>query len=240
MTPDEIAARYPFYDLDGIVLGSINRKDEGYWDGATVFDWWRRQARERGVEYVANEVVTMTRDSAGTRVESVTLASGELIACGHVVNASGPRAARTAAMAGIHIPVEPRKRYSWVFKAERPLDRELPLTIDPSGVHVREFGGGTYLCGGHALGGQGFGQAAPGVVQPGIDCTFRTIEHSCDLHRRQAGGEEGEPDAEAEGAEEECGVQRVPAREQDRYGQGDHPMGIQVLTPRRPSCPFPG
>lgn len=150
LTPDEIAARYPFYDLDGIVLGSINRKDEGYWEGATVFDWWRRQALERGVEYVTNEVVAMTKNGTGTRVESITLASGELIYCGHVVNASGPRAARTAAMAGIDIPVEPRKRYSWVFKAERPLDRELPLTIDPSGVHVREFGGGTYLCGGHA------------------------------------------------------------------------------------------
>lgn len=150
LTPDEIAARYPFYDLDGIVLGSINRKNEGYWDGATVFDWWRRQARERGVEYVANEVVAMTKNASGTRIESVTLASGDVIGCGHVVNASGPRAARTAAMAGIDVPVEPRKRYTWIFKAERPLDRELPLTIDPSGVHVREFGGGTYLCGGHA------------------------------------------------------------------------------------------
>ncbi|MEO1689190.1 MAG: FAD-binding oxidoreductase, partial [Pseudomonadota bacterium] len=29
-------------------------------------------------------------------------------------------------------------------------DRDLPLTIDPSGAHVRELGGGTYLCGGHA------------------------------------------------------------------------------------------
>ncbi len=150
MTPDEIAAAYPFYYLDDIVLGSINRVDEGYWDGATVFDWWKRQARERGVEYITNEVVAMTRNAAGTRVESVTLASGEVIACGQVVNASGPRAARTAAMVGIDVPVEPRKRYTWVFSAEQPLDRELPLTIDPSGVHVRENGGGTYLCGGHS------------------------------------------------------------------------------------------
>ena len=147
LTPAEIAERYPFYNLDGIVLGSINLRDEGYWDGATVFDWWRRQARERGVEFVADEVVAMTRNAAHGRVESVTLASGEVIGCGHVVNATGPRAARTAAMAGIELPVEPRKRYSWIFKAQRPLDRELPLTIDPSGVHVRENGGGTYLCG---------------------------------------------------------------------------------------------
>lgn len=150
MSAPEIAAAYPFYNVDDVVLGSINRVDEGYWDGATVFDWWRRQARERGVEYVANEVVAMTKNAAGTRVESVTLATGEVVFCGHVVNASGPHAAKTSAMAGIEIPVEPRKRYTWIFKAERPLDVDLPLTIDPSGVHVRENGGGTYLCGGHA------------------------------------------------------------------------------------------
>ncbi|MEM1275675.1 MAG: FAD-binding oxidoreductase [Pseudomonadota bacterium] len=150
LTADEIKAEYPFYQVDDIVLGSINTVNEGYWDGATVFDWYRRIARERGVEYVTNEVVAMTRNAVGDRVESVTLKSGEVIACGQVVNTSGPRAAVTAQMAGIELPVEPRKRFTWIFAAEQPLDQELPLTIDPSGVHVRENGGGTYLCGGHA------------------------------------------------------------------------------------------
>jgi len=149
MTPDQITAAYPFYNVDDIILGSINLVDEGYWDAGAVFDWWRRQSRDRGVEYVENEVVAITRNAAGTRVESVTLKSGEVIACGQLVNASGPRAAATARMAGIDVPVEPRKRYSWIFKADKPLDRDLPLTIDPSGVHVRENGGGTYQCGGH-------------------------------------------------------------------------------------------
>lgn len=149
MTADEIAAAYPFYRLDDVVLGSINTVDEGYWDATAVFDWLRRKGREQGVEYLTGEVVAMTRGAGGRRVESVTLASGEVISCGQVVNASGPRAARTAAMAGIDLPVEPRKRYSWIFQAETPLDRELPLTVDLSGVHVREAGGGTYQCGGH-------------------------------------------------------------------------------------------
>ncbi len=150
MNADEIKAAYPFYNVYDIVLGSINLVDEGYFDGAALDHWWRRQSRERGVEWIQNEVVEITRNAAGTKVESVTLASGEVIACGQVVNASGPRAARTAQMAGIDVPVEPRKRYSWIFKAEQPLDRDLPLTIDPSGVHVREVGGGTYQCGGHS------------------------------------------------------------------------------------------
>ncbi|WP_224815930.1 FAD-binding oxidoreductase [Hasllibacter sp. MH4015] len=148
LSHDEILSRYPFYNVDDIVLGSINTVNEGYWDGAAVFDWWKRQARERGVEYIANEVVAMTRGASG--IESITLGSGEVVACGQVVNASGPRAAVTARMAGIDVPVEPRKRYTWVFKAETPLDRDLPLTIDPSGVHCRENGGGTYQAGGHA------------------------------------------------------------------------------------------
>ena len=150
MTPDEIIRDYPFYNLDDIKLGSHNLVDEGYWDGSTVCDWWRRQSRERGVEYIHNEVTAITKNAAGTQVDSVTLKSGEVVSCGQVVNASGPRAALTAKMAGIDIPVEPRKRYSWIFKVDKPLDRDLPLTIDPSGVHVRENGGGTYQAGGHA------------------------------------------------------------------------------------------
>jgi len=150
MSPSEIKQAYPFYNLDDIVLGSINLVDEGFWDATAVFDWWRRSSRERGVEYISNEVISMTKNSDGTRVESVTLKSGNVISCGQVLNASGPRASRTAQMAGIDVPVEPRKRYSWIFSAEQPLDRDLPLTIDPSGVHVRENGGGTYQCGGHS------------------------------------------------------------------------------------------
>ena len=150
MTPDQIKAAYPFYNVDDIVLGSINTVNEGFWDGSAVFDWWRRSARERGVEYIQNEVVAITKNPAGTRVKSVTLKSSDVIACGTLLNASGPRAIETAKMAGLTIPVEPRKRFSWVFSAEQPLDRDLPLTIDPSGVHVRENGGGTYQCGAHS------------------------------------------------------------------------------------------
>lgn len=145
LSASEIAQRYPFYNLDDIVLGSINTKDEGYWDGGAVFDWLRRSARERGVEYVAGEVVAMTRQ--GAKITSVTLASGEVVSCGQLVNASGPRAARTAKMAGIDVPIEPRKRFTWVFSAAEPLMQEMPLTIDPSGVHFRQDGPTTYLAG---------------------------------------------------------------------------------------------
>lgn len=144
LTPEEIAAEFPFMNVEGIVLGSHNPGDEGYFDGATVFDWFRRKARAMGAEYVAAEVAGLER--AGGRIEAVRLADGTRIAAGRVVNAAGPRAAVLAAMAGIDLPVEPRKRFSFVFDAARPLDRTLPLVIDPTGVHMRQDGR-YYLCG---------------------------------------------------------------------------------------------
>ncbi|MBX2884889.1 MAG: FAD-binding oxidoreductase [Granulosicoccus sp.] len=140
MTPEEIAEAYPFYNLEDIVAGSHNLIDEGYFDGGTLFDWWKRSAREQGAEYVGNEVVAMQKNANGSRIESVTLKSGEVISCGTVINASGPRAVLTSRMAGIEVPVEPRKRYTFIFDAEKPLDRDLPLTIDPTGVHMRTEG----------------------------------------------------------------------------------------------------
>ena len=144
MTPTEIAATYPFYNVDGIVCGSHNLVGEGWFDSGTVFDWWRRQARRNGVQYVTDEVVAIER--AGHTVTGVELASAGTIGCGALVNATGPRAARTAAMAGLAVPVEPRKRYTFVFDAAEPLERDLPLTIDPSGVHVRSDGA-AYMAG---------------------------------------------------------------------------------------------
>jgi glycine/D-amino acid oxidase-like deaminating enzyme len=165
LSPQEIKARYPFYNVDDLVLGSINTLNEGYFDGYTMFDWWRRIARERGVEYLSNEVVSIQKNAGGDRVESVTLKTGEIVVCGQLVNASGTRGARTAAMAGISLPIEPRKRYAWIFKAENPLPVDLPLTIDPGGAHVREHGGGTYLAGGY------------GAMDPAADPEDFTMDH---------------------------------------------------------------
>ena len=151
LTPEEIKSRYPFYNVEDIKLGSINLVNEGYWDSITVFEWMKNKAQENGVEYIENEVIAVNKNNSGDQINNIKLASGETVYGENFVNATGPRAALISKMAGINIPVEPRKRYSWIFKAESPLDRDLPLTIDPSGVHVRENGGGTYQAGGHGI-----------------------------------------------------------------------------------------
>lgn len=140
MSRDQIAADYPFYQLDDIIAANHNKVDEGYFDGGTMFDWFKRMARRNGVEYIHDEVTAITCNAAQTRVDSVTLKSGDTLTCGTVVNASGPRALATAQMAGLDLPVRPRKRYTFVFDAAHPLEQDLPLTIDPSGVHMRSDG----------------------------------------------------------------------------------------------------
>lgn len=141
MPPDEIKRDYPFYNLDDIIAGNHNLVDEGYFDGNTLFEWWKRSAREAGVEFINNEVVSMNMNAEGTRVDNIALKTGGSVTVGALVNASGTRAATTAKMAEIELPIEPRKRYTYVFAAENPLDRDLPLTVDPSGVHIRSDGG---------------------------------------------------------------------------------------------------
>ncbi|WP_299782281.1 FAD-binding oxidoreductase [uncultured Roseobacter sp.] len=145
MTRDEIAAEYPFYRLDDILGANHNLVDEGYFDGGTMFDWFKRMARKNGVEYAHDEVMAIARD--GARVIGVTLKSGGTVACGTLVNAAGTRGALVARMAGLDIPIEPRRRYTYIFDAAHPLDRDLPLTIDPTGVHMRTDGR-YYLAGG--------------------------------------------------------------------------------------------
>ncbi|WP_282182805.1 NAD(P)/FAD-dependent oxidoreductase [Aliiroseovarius marinus] len=145
LTRDELAEAYPFYDLEDIILGSHGAVDEGYWDGGALFDWFRRKAIEAGVEYLSGEVTGI--HSNGARATSVTLSDGTQIGFGQLVNAAGPRAAFLSKMAGLDVPIEPRKRFTWVFSAANPLDRPLPLTVDPSGIHVRQDGPETYMVG---------------------------------------------------------------------------------------------
>ena len=145
LSRDELAQAFPFYDLDGIILGSFGAKNEGYWDGGALFDWFRRKAIEAGVEYVSGEVTGI--ETSGARATSVTLSDGTKISCGQLVNAAGPRAAMLSKMAGLDVPIEPRKRFTWVVSAANSLDRPLPLTVDPSGIHFRQDGPETYMIG---------------------------------------------------------------------------------------------
>jgi len=138
MTPEQIAQKFPFYNLDDIELGSFNGSGEGWFDGYGMMQSWQRMARAGGVEYIADEVVGIERQ--GNQITGVRLMSGEVVGCGVLVNAAETRAGILAALASIDLPISPRKRNVFVFNCREPLGQPLPLTIDPSGVYCRSEG----------------------------------------------------------------------------------------------------
>lgn len=144
-TPDELAHAFPHLRVDDILLASYGQSGEGWFDNTGLMQGFKAKARVQGAEYVTDEVVAIGHEAG--RINSVTLKSGQIIQAGWIVNASGPRAALTAHMAGLHIPVEPRKRTSFVFDCARSPEGSarvnggrLPLMIDISGTYCRPEG----------------------------------------------------------------------------------------------------
>jgi glycine/D-amino acid oxidase-like deaminating enzyme len=137
LSPAELTARFPWISTDGIEAGALGLAGEGWFDGFGLLQALRRQAVTRGAEMIRDEVVGLVRGASG--IESVTLASGRIIGCGTVVNAAGPWARDVAAMAGIDLPVEARRRCVFVFNARDPLP-DCPLVIDTSGLWFRPEG----------------------------------------------------------------------------------------------------
>jgi FAD-dependent oxidoreductase domain-containing protein 1 len=137
--PDELVARFPWLNVDGVVLGSLGLSSEGWFDGYGLMRAFRRKALALGADYLAAEAVGL--EVADHRVDSVRLADGEEVACGTLVNAAGPWARQLAAMADVPLPVEARRRTVFVFDARwQPPD--FPLVIDTSGAWFRPEGEG--------------------------------------------------------------------------------------------------
>ncbi|KAE8320162.1 FAD dependent oxidoreductase [Aspergillus transmontanensis] len=141
----DIKNKYPFFYTDDIDSGSLNLIDEGAFNALGMVEWLRKTARENGVDCIGNEVVGMTVD--GDKIRDITLKTGEKVTVGTLVNAAGTRAATVSRLAGIDLPIEARRRYTYIFSVDEPLPQDLPLTIDPTGVHLRSYGAKDYLVG---------------------------------------------------------------------------------------------
>jgi sarcosine oxidase len=132
LAPAALRQRFPAISAEGVALASHGVANEGWFDGPALMQAFRRNARERGVEYVHDEVV-------GLEPHKVTLRSGRTFSARTIVIAAGPWSGEVAALAGIALPVEPRRRSVFVFDCRETLPL-LPLTIDPSGVWFRPEG----------------------------------------------------------------------------------------------------
>jgi FAD-dependent oxidoreductase domain-containing protein 1 len=127
-----LVQRFPWISGEGLSLASHGTANEGWFDGPALMQGFRRKARELGAEYIADEVV-------GLEPHTVVLRSGGKIVAGTIVIAAGPWSGEVAALAGIALPVEPRRRSVFVFDVRETLPL-LPLTIDASGVWFRPEG----------------------------------------------------------------------------------------------------
>jgi sarcosine oxidase len=139
LTPEELAARFPWLEVADLGGGCLGLSMEGWFDPHALLQAFRRKARSLGVSYLEDRVVSLARD--GGRVTAAKLASGGRIGCGWLVDAAGPRAAEVAAMADLNLPVHPRKRFVFAFACRSAL-ANCPLVIDPSGLYFRPEGQG--------------------------------------------------------------------------------------------------
>lgn len=158
---DALVRRFPWLSAEGIAGGAYGRTGEGWFDAHAMLGLLRKALRTRHVDMIAGEVAAIERE--GSRVTGVTMTDGTRFDAGTIVNATGPNAGVVSAMAGIALPVEPRKRTVFVFEA-REKYADMPLLVDPSGVYVRPEGS-VYLTGG-AEPEEGDGHADPADFEP--------------------------------------------------------------------------
>lgn len=139
-----LAARFSWLSTEGVTAGAYGRSGEGWFDAHAYLHLFRKALRTMAVDLVTASVTAIARDR--DHVTAVSLDNGDTFTTGTVVDAAGPNAGKVAAMAGLRLPVEPRKRTVFVFEARDRFD-DMPLVVDPGGIWWRPEGS-VYIAGG--------------------------------------------------------------------------------------------
>jgi FAD-dependent oxidoreductase domain-containing protein 1 len=141
---DEIATRYPLYNMQGYAGGSFGPRD-GYFDAYATLMGYKAKAIDMGARYREDEVINI--QLSNKRVTGVQLASAETLGAGVVINCAGAWAAQIARTAGVDLPIDPVKRQVFVLDTTVKPEGLLPLTVLPSGLYFRTETGGHILLG---------------------------------------------------------------------------------------------
>ena len=137
MRGDELAARFPYMNFEGIAAASFGRTGEGWFDPYQFMNLIRKAAIAKDITFINAEVL-----SIGDDIKTLTLSNGEKISAGAIVNAAGTAAGAVAAMVGFDLPVSAAKRYVYVVDCPSAPDtlRKGPLTFDVNGIYFRPEG----------------------------------------------------------------------------------------------------
>lgn len=151
LAPAEAVEHCPGLDPEPFVGASYN-PDDGVADPNLTVRGYAAAAREGGVDVRTGVAVTDIH-RAGGRVVGVEVTAGgdaERHEADVVVNAAGAWAPRVAALAGVDLPISPRRRRVAVVGPSRSVPPSVPLTIDlETGSYFRPEGDRLALVGGH-------------------------------------------------------------------------------------------
>lgn len=139
LSAEELPKRFPYMSFDGIAAASFGQTGEGWFDPYQLMNLVRKAAIARDVDFINAEVTAIDAEAT---VRSVTLASGEKLGAGAVVNAGGTSGGAIAKMVGFDLPVSAAKRYIYVVDCPDAPDnlRKGPLTFDVNGIYFRPEG----------------------------------------------------------------------------------------------------
>jgi sarcosine oxidase subunit beta len=127
ITPEEATEYCPGLEPERFVAATFNG-DDGVADPNLAVQGYSAAARESGVDVRTKTAVAdvLTDGDAVTGVE----VDGNSHEADVVVNAAGAWARRIGAMAGVELPIAPRRRQAAVVDPKRPIPESVPLTID--------------------------------------------------------------------------------------------------------------
>lgn len=138
LSPDEIAARFPFMALDGVGIGTFGATGEGWFDAWSLLSLVRGAARAQGVSYINGQATAF--DLNAGQITAVRVGDQSL-ACDTCILAAGAASGALMALLDQPLPVSPRKRTVFNFRAPLKADN-FPMLFDTSGIWIRPEGDG--------------------------------------------------------------------------------------------------
>ncbi|WP_186672562.1 FAD-binding oxidoreductase [Sporosarcina sp. BP05] len=137
LSPQELVTIIPELETSDLA-GGLYCHEDGYLDPYSVMQAYRRNALALGVDYISGEIISLLTER--DKITGVRLTNGTVYSSPIVINCAGAWGAALSEEIGLPVPVVPLKRQMYVFDTSEPLEKKLPLTIDPSGVYFRHEG----------------------------------------------------------------------------------------------------